>query len=239
MSAIRPSRHVFSALVLSLALAGCAARGSVENPVSRIATWFDYLGAGDIHTACKDGAPDRYRFVYNGIYHEQVRTYEINPNPVFSGGTVEARAFNPLNLTMLDYNSLNIFLRGVVSRQPIDGPGLAELDRALAADADATRAPKDTFLRSDRFYWTVGACRSGRFYYAGFADTLPGFEGLRFPAILVRYDTTGVKVNPSRKLDNDFFNSSDYSDRKQAIQGGPVKFFQQLDENGLKQSPLF
>ena len=59
-----------------LLLSGCERLGE-DHPVTRKLTWFSHLGGRDIRNSCVTGAPDRYRFVYNGIYVEQVRSYDI------------------------------------------------------------------------------------------------------------------------------------------------------------------
>src|SRR5690606_6468296 len=58
-----------------IVLAACTYRGA-DDPVSRKFSWFSYLNGDDIRRECVAGAADRYRFVYNGINVEQVRTYD-------------------------------------------------------------------------------------------------------------------------------------------------------------------
>ena len=48
-----------------------------DQPVIRKFTWFSYIGADDIREKCKYSSNPQYRFVYNGVYNEQVRTYDI------------------------------------------------------------------------------------------------------------------------------------------------------------------
>ena len=228
------SSRLVSSLAIAAVVAACAAQGAAENPVSRVATWFDYVGAGDVRASCGAGSPNHYRFVYNAIYSEQVRAYEVTQNPVLSGGTVDARAMPTLNLAQVNVASLDIFIHGAISRQQLSAAELEELDRALAADADAYAAPRDTYLRSDRFYWTVGACRSGRLYFAAFDDMHPGFEQLHFPALLFRHDTTEIKVNLPRRLYNDTWTMRDYQEHRLDDNRGAPKFLLQVGDNALK-----
>lgn len=59
--------------ILLLVLGACESLGE-DHPFNRKFNWFDHLGGADIRAACQ---PDRYRFIYNGIYMEQVRSYDI------------------------------------------------------------------------------------------------------------------------------------------------------------------
>ena len=53
----------------------------VEPPISRSANWFAYVGANDIRQGCTPGGRNRLRLIYNALYEEQVRTYEIFLQP--------------------------------------------------------------------------------------------------------------------------------------------------------------
>jgi hypothetical protein len=68
------------ALGLGIGLAGCAYHGSFDDPIQRRFQWFSFIGGDDIKAACRPGSSasiDRYRFVYNGRYAEQLRAYEL------------------------------------------------------------------------------------------------------------------------------------------------------------------
>ena len=54
---------------------------NVEQPIARSFNWFAYVGAKDIREACKPGGRNRIRLIYNALYDEQVRTYEIFLQP--------------------------------------------------------------------------------------------------------------------------------------------------------------
>ncbi|MDA0240525.1 MAG: hypothetical protein O3A84_10935, partial [Proteobacteria bacterium] len=74
-------------LILGGLLSACTYQGATvegfgtDHPITRKFSWFSYVGGEDIRTACVTGAPDRYRFVYNAVYNEQVRSYDLVASP--------------------------------------------------------------------------------------------------------------------------------------------------------------
>src|SRR5947209_6032738 len=51
---------------------------NVDLPIVRSLNWFGFVAGDDIRAACTPGSRDRIRLVYNALWEEQVRTYEIN-----------------------------------------------------------------------------------------------------------------------------------------------------------------
>ena len=66
----------FAIFGLGMVILGACASLGEDHPITQKFNWFAHLGGADIRAACQSGAPDRYRFVYNGIYVEQVRSYD-------------------------------------------------------------------------------------------------------------------------------------------------------------------
>ena len=58
-------------------LGGCEYAGPAGDPVSRNISWFDYVGGESLKAACGPGASTQLRFVYNGIYDQQIRSYDL------------------------------------------------------------------------------------------------------------------------------------------------------------------
>ena len=83
-------RVLISVVLASIALAGCQYAGPPGNPVSRNLSWFDYVGAENLKADCGPSASDRLRFVYNGIYDEQIRSYDVRSLPRRRGATLSA-----------------------------------------------------------------------------------------------------------------------------------------------------
>lgn len=223
---LRDSGVVAAVLLLAIlvGLNGCQATGPAGNPVSRTFTWFDYLGGGDLRRACGPGAAPRWRFVYNAIWPEQVRAYDVvlGPAPavtahVFSGG-VDLR-----------FGSEGVFPawfgRGV--RTELTEREAAALRGALYADVPAP-AVSGRFLRSDDFYWTASRCVDGDFAFAAWTGEEADLARLPFLAALLPFDGTGRPVNPPRRLDLGPFDPD-----RARFRGDPPAFRVQVAADGV------
>lgn len=197
--------------LLTIAMFGVAActtyTGEPANPIERSLTWFSYLAGDDIKAACRSGAPDRYRFVYNGIYQRQIRGYELTPTATGAELTVRARGIS-----------------GQVDRFGFDHPfgpwemvnGRAELDNATAAkivDDFATAVATSPSaagknLDSNAYYWIVASCSGGVFSLHGFLYPDVDTNALAFAKLLLAHDDSGVPFRAAKHvegLDRDVF----------------------------------
>jgi hypothetical protein len=169
------------------------AQAIASDPISRTFRWPDILAGNDIRRACGPGAPERWRFVYNAIYSEQVRSYDVG------GGTVETRVFDRLGIGYMTTFSLAEFIQGALSIAPISPEELRRL--AAAWETDLPKAVKPIgHLRADRFFWTSAGCRDGRFVFAAFAYPPDGSTPFAFPLELARFDRSGRPGNPPRAM---------------------------------------
>ena len=78
---------------------------NVDLPIVRSFHWFGYVGGDDIRQACGKDGRNRLRLVYNAIYDEQVRTYEVFLQPDGTAGLsigVLADQGNVANLSVAD-----------------------------------------------------------------------------------------------------------------------------------------
>ncbi len=211
---LRPVR-VVAALALAAALvAGCTYRpGHEDNPVTRSFAWFDYLDAKDIRDACRDGAADRYRIVYNGIREEQVRTYDITAAP--GGGanlTVQVFQSEP-DVSVIQLHDLLGPWRGTTERRTVSAAELEAIRGALRASGFGDPVPSGTRIHSWNFFWVAAACENGRFAYNAWPIGTPRFEQVALREPLMAVDTTGVAFNPPRadvRLDRDRRDRRDY-----------------------------
>ena len=85
------NKAITVALGLTLAFGSAAAwaqrpGASVEQPIVRSLNWFSYVAGDDIRAACRPGGRNRIRLVYNALWEEQVRTYEIFLQPDGTAG---------------------------------------------------------------------------------------------------------------------------------------------------------
>jgi hypothetical protein len=212
---------------------GCTYReGGIGSPITRKFQYFSYLGGDDIRNDCRPGAPARYRLVYNAVYDEQVRAYELRRNApgtgallgvqVFGGGGNLAAGFNPLNPTGP--------WRGTGAEVQLDEATYLQLIRAIEASGFGDPAPAGLSLPSWGFYWAVAACADGRFHYNAWLNPSPRFDRIQFDKVLFGRDTTGVAVNPPRRINEAEHRLASGADRNDpTISTFEVK----VGENGL------
>jgi hypothetical protein len=213
-------------LLLCLALAGCAASGIAGDPITRMLQWPEVMAGNDIRRACGPGAPERWRFVYNGSYAEQVRVYEIE------AGAVVARVFDRPNLALVGALEAQQVMRGIDSRVPITPEEMRRLVATWEGDLALAVRPVG-HLRSDRFFWTTAACRDGRFTVAAFAYPADGASPFAFPEELARFDRTGRKVNPPRPVERDAGVLADYTPSRHGSDRAP-RFLLRVTEGGIE-----
>src|SRR5438105_4793936 len=83
-------RIMAAALGLTLAMASTAsaqrADRNVDQPIVRSLNWFSYVAAEDIRAACRPGGRSRLRLIYNALWEEQVRAYELFLQPDGTAG---------------------------------------------------------------------------------------------------------------------------------------------------------
>jgi hypothetical protein len=180
-----------------LALVGCRYGGDIDDPLLRRFQWFSFLDGADIRNGCQTGAFDRYRFVYNGRYEEQVRVYEVTADGA-GGAALVARARGPANLFAVDVADPLAPWRWQMSQTRLDQPMLAELRDLILADGLSGPAPAGLRLRSDKFYWAAGACIDGQWHYGAWQFASPAFKALKFPDWLLERDKTGLAFNAAR-----------------------------------------
>lgn len=189
-------RAALPALAMTFLLAGCAAdSGSVGNPVFRPFQWFSYANGDDIREQCTAGRNARYRLIYNAIYDEQVRTYDIvqvapsgaavQTTNVFRGGTIGAD-------WLLGQVSGSGARAGNYSRVDISLDDLVAIEQALIRSGFEKPAIRGQILHSDEFYWIAMVCRKGNFKYYAWTDRNADVAKLPFREVLAKGDETGA-----------------------------------------------
>jgi hypothetical protein len=195
-------------MMIAAVVAACAYRPGADDPVSRKFTWFSYVNGDDLRAACVPGTPARYRFVYNGFYLKQVRTYDIAASPSGAGGWVlQARVIGPPDLSAVTVDvpvpspyrtgeSLMAPWAGTTAKTTLSAKDLDALDAALAAGGFFRPAPAGLRLNSDEFYWTGVACIDGRVTFNAYKWPSAAFDRAKFPALLAGWDGTEIPFNP-------------------------------------------
>lgn len=224
-----PMARVIIAAGVALAAGACAYRG-VDDPVVRKFSWFSYVGADDVRVECRAGAPERYRLVYNAIYQEQVRTYDIVVGAGDGEGRMVVRVTSPPDISNIDIDPGNVDLqapwRSRRSETVLRPADVAKLRQGLDSSDFFGPAPVGLELPSDGFYWIGAACAGGRFHYNAFLWPSPRFERLAFPSLVFSWDFTGIEVNPPRRVTKfDLYGS--------AQQEADISFQLRIGENGL------
>jgi hypothetical protein len=194
------------ALAGSLLLTGsCAYHGDTGNPIARNLSWFSYLNGDDIRQQCRAGAPERYRFVYNGIYTEQVRSYDLTTdgsgqNPVLQIQVLGKRG-QVGTITVDSVSGVLAPWSGQFETVHLRAADLQNLQNAMVAGGVFQPLAKRLELSSDAFYWVVSACTGGAFNFNAYLWPSPRFEQAAFPGLLFAWDPSGVPVNPPRQAD--------------------------------------
>lgn len=176
----------------------------VDPPIVRSFNWFGYVGGSDIREACGKDGRSRLRLVYNAIYDEQVRTYELFLQPDGTAG---------LEIGVLadqgDVSSLRIGDAGDVlgpwrmrrGQRILTVVETSELLGLLQA-SNAFGPPRDGLRLPDvDFWWTVASCRAGVWGFQAYHHPTDGFANVGFASKLFALDTVPVPVNPPRKLE--------------------------------------
>ena len=216
--------------ISAVALAGCEYAGpGDDNPIARNLTWFSYVGGENMKKACAPGASDTYRFVYNGIYDKQIRTYDVRVHPDGRSADVSAWARGEGDLTRArPILQIGRVWSGDRASAEMPASGLSSLRAALVDDGFQTERPVGLRLPSNEFYWTAVACVDGRFVANAWLYPSTRFKRLKFPAVLENYDKTGVAFYAPRPSDQQDEDPTLYSPDQSSKQ-----FFMQLGRDGF------
>ncbi len=189
------------------AIASAWAQG-VDSPITRSFYWFRFVAGKEIREACGTGGPDHYRLVYNAIYREQVRTYDLVAQPG-GGAALTTRVFGEAgivnNIVINDVFDILGPWRGVKTERVLSAAEFAGVVSALESSG-ALRFPERRFeVPSNDFYWAVTACRGGQFTATAFHHPTDGFRSVSFDQPLFALDNTGIAVNQPRRLEPSVF----------------------------------
>lgn len=181
---------------MAVLLSGCASSGPTDNPIVRKFSWYSYLEGGDIRATCGPDAENQYRLVYNGVFTEQVRTYDISTDGQLDVGVIE-----PAHLDHLSVSSLGDLLnpwRAKTANRMMDPAQIADLQNALQLDGAFGAPAVGTELSSRGFYWTIAACHQGQYHFTAVAWPSSTWNSATFPDVLFALDPSVIPVNPPR-----------------------------------------
>lgn len=189
-----PLRITLLALVAA-SVTGCTLTGPPSTGLGRQLGWYAYLGGDDIRRTCVPGADDHMRFVYQATFAGQVRGYELVVPGGSDTGGLRSQAWGAPAL--MSFGPGGPSLGGPVEAHAVVEPAeLSALAAALGESRFDGAAPVGARLRSDRYFWTVAACRNGSFHFNAFLLDLDDPRQPAFAAPLFALDRTGVAVRP-------------------------------------------
>ena len=178
-------------------LSACTATLNTDsNPFLRKFGWFSYLEGGDFRNSCET---DRYRMVYNAVYTEQIRIYNVTP----SSAQLHTRIMNTANAKDLEsvetWQKMLSPWNGQVKDITLSPSELSGLVDDLEKSGAFGQPNVGEELPSKGFYWTIAACQSGKYHFTGFTWPSEKWANLSFADRLFALDTTDLPVNPPRK----------------------------------------
>ena len=208
-SIFHTARLWFAGLLVLLAvlISGCAYQPGEtvgQNPIARKFTWFSYLDGADIRAACAATSPLQVRAVYNGVYDEQIRTYDLKPRSGEADAfDLSVRVIGEADLSEVKVERMENLLdpwRGEGAKTILRGKDVTLLVDAMGADGVMKRSPVGLELHSDDFYWIVSACIDGAFVFHAYKWPQQPFNKAQFRSLLLGWDMTGIPLNVPRKV---------------------------------------
>ena len=205
---------------------GCASQGPTDNPLARKFSWFSYLEGGDIRAACGPNASNSYRLVYNGVFTEQVRTYDLGADNRLSVGVIEAADVSQFNVST--FGGLLNPWRAKAAIRNLSDDEAARITAALERDGAFGPPAVGTELSSKGFFWTIAACHEGAYHFTALAWPSPAWESMTFDGVVFDLDPSPIAVNPPRK-------TITTRDTKRGDTGHVIEneFHTKVGENGL------
>ncbi|AVM75202.1 hypothetical protein [Magnetospirillum gryphiswaldense] len=184
-------RRIFPVLLSGLVLAGCTySGGDMGDPLTRKFHWFSYVAGDDIRATCQAGTPDHFRLVYNGIYDQQLRLYELDS--VRRVLTVKVTA--PGNAADLSADDLLGPWRATEGKVQLDEAAYANLVGDFAAAGLFGPPAVGRELPSRGYHWATASCKDGQFRFTGWAYPETDLNTLAFAAPLFAADPTKIAV---------------------------------------------
>ncbi len=192
----------------AVGLAACASAGPVDNPIARNLTWFSYLNGDDIRKTCPAGVRERYRFVYNGTFNSQVRTYDLVQDTAGGGGTLTIHVGGRADLAQW-FVLPDPFSpwAGENRERPVDAATFRRIVAALDQSGFQAPAPDGAFLRSGDYFWVAVGCRGAQVKYQAWTNDGDRLSRLAFVEPLLALDDTGVRMTKAQPTPEAAFSS--------------------------------
>ncbi|MCW5747150.1 MAG: hypothetical protein KIT36_13250 [Alphaproteobacteria bacterium] len=197
---------VFAAVAVGapqLAAAQTRLEPKIDDPLTRSFYWFRYVAGADIRERCPTGQLNHIRLVYNAIWNEHVRAYDIALRGG-SGATMVTRVLTKLgdvsSIEVRDWNGLLDPWRGKRAEVRLSASDVARLTGLLQDSGGFGPPPAGLELPSNDYWWTVASCRNGRWGFAAYHYPTDKFARVRFAQALFAADGTGVPATLPKDL---------------------------------------
>jgi hypothetical protein len=180
---------------------------SVDQPIVRSLNWFSYVASEDIRASCQPGGRSRMRLVYNALWEEQVRTYEIFLQPdgsaALNTGVLvdQGAATNVSSIFISEFGDVTGPWRMRRARRLLSPAETGDLMNLFQVSA-AFGPPRDGLRLPDNdFWWTIASCRNGVWGFQAYHYPTDRFANVRFAEKLFALDNVGIAVNRPRTLE--------------------------------------
>lgn len=234
---MRSLSAVAFALAFAAAVPASAQRAdrNVDLPIVRSVSWFGYVGGDDIRAACQPGGRTHIRLIYNALWEEQVRSYDLFPQPDGTAGLnvgVLAEQGNVATLSIGNGLDITNPWRMKKGQRLLSVGEMRDLLGALQASA-AFGPPRDGLRLPDNdFWWAVSSCRDGVWGFQAYHYPTDGFANVKFADRLWAFDEVRVPINKPRKLEPAEFRRD--FDRHSAQRGRGDRWMLVVGKDGLR-----
>jgi len=184
--------QIFAAgAVVAGSLASCTyAGGDIGDPLTRKFHWFSYVAGDDLRKSCAASGPDRYRVVYNGVYGEQLRMYDLDA----VRRLLVVHVTRPGNASTVVLSDPLAPWTADEARVQLDAATYERLVASFAAAGMFDPPPVGLEMESNGYFWTAAYCRQGQFGFTAWKYPSDAFSRLTFKGVLLPLDPTGVPV---------------------------------------------
>lgn len=189
--------RIISAILGVAALGSCTYRGGdIGDPLVRKFHWFSFVEGEDIRANCASGTPDRYRLVYNGIYHEQLRIYELDS----LRRILVAKVTPETDASTINPEDPAAPWRAREARIPLGDAVYDQLVGSFVASGMFGPPAVGLSLPARSYFWTAAWCRDGQYGFTAWKHPSEAFDAIVFDDPLFALDSTGVPVNTAKPV---------------------------------------
>jgi hypothetical protein len=173
------------------AMTACSYRGGdIGDPLVRKSQWFSFVDGEDIRASCAAGTPDRFRLVYNAVYDEQLRIYEVDSLRRLLVIRIVGRG----EAARLSFQDPAAPWRAHEEKVQLDQTTYDRLVASFAQGGMFSPPPVGLDLPSRSYHWVAALCRNGAYGLTAWKYPSPAFDAMGFDRNLFALDPSGVPV---------------------------------------------